>query len=182
MRPATGVSRRTMQRASVDLPQPDSPTIPTVSPRATVKLTLFRARTIWIGCPVSRATKERWRRKLIDRFSTAIRGSASVIDASRCSNDFMADAGRSVDRLDSDQRRARLPAGIDHEAAARRKGATLRQFQEQRGLAGDRGERLAHHAGAWHGIEQAEGIGVARLAEDLRHRTRLHHATGIHDR
>src|SRR5215469_7204661 len=125
MRPASGVSRRTRQRARVDLPQPDSPTIPRVSPRATVKLTSLRARMIWIGCPVSRAMKERWRRKLIDRFSTVIRGSASVIDASGRSNGFMADAGRFVSRLDRDQRRARLAAGVDDEAAARREGAAL---------------------------------------------------------
>ena len=33
MRPDVGSSRRTSRRASVDLPQPDSPTMPSVSPR-----------------------------------------------------------------------------------------------------------------------------------------------------
>ena len=33
--PAVGSSRRMITRASVDLPQPDSPTIPNVSPRLT---------------------------------------------------------------------------------------------------------------------------------------------------
>ena len=37
--PAVGSSSRTMQRASVDLPQPDSPTIPRVSPALTLKVT-----------------------------------------------------------------------------------------------------------------------------------------------
>jgi hypothetical protein len=32
IRPAVVSSRRTMQRASVDFPQPDSPTMPSVSP------------------------------------------------------------------------------------------------------------------------------------------------------
>ena len=73
-------------------------------------------------------------------------------------------------RLDLDQGRARLAAGIDHEAAARREGAALGQIGKQRRLARNRGERLAHDARSRHRVEQAQGVGVARLAEDRRDR------------
>jgi hypothetical protein len=43
--PSVESSRRMMQRASVDLPQPDSPTIPSVSPDLTEKLTPSTALT-----------------------------------------------------------------------------------------------------------------------------------------
>ena len=52
MSPSVGVSRRTTQRPSVDLPQPDSPTRPTVSPCATASVT---SSTAW-----TRSTS-RWR-------------------------------------------------------------------------------------------------------------------------
>jgi hypothetical protein len=39
IRPAVVSRRRTMQRASVDLPHPDSPTMPSVSPGLTLKET-----------------------------------------------------------------------------------------------------------------------------------------------
>src|SRR4029077_21164146 len=147
MRPAWGVSSRTRQRARVDFPQPDSPTIPRVSPRATVKLTPLRARMSWTCSPVRRPKKEPWRRKLMDRFSTARKGWPAFIAASGLGDDVVADAGRSVRRRDLDQRRARLAAGIDHEAAARREGAALGQVGEQRRLARNRGEGLAHDSG-----------------------------------
>src|SRR4029077_5608975 len=134
MRPAWGVSRRTRQRAKVDFPQPDSPTIPRVSPRATVKLTPLRARMSWTGSPLKRPKKEPWRRKLMDRFSTAMKGWTAFIAGSRLGDDVMAEAGRAMGRLDLDQRRARLAAGIDHEAAARREGAARGQIGEQRRL------------------------------------------------
>src|SRR5207302_2778826 len=49
--PAVGRSRRSSSRASVDFPQPDSPTSPSVSPRATSKLTPSTARTAPVARP-----------------------------------------------------------------------------------------------------------------------------------
>src|SRR3954452_9876071 len=46
MRPPLGSTRRTMQRAVVDLPQPLSPTSATVSPACTAKLTPLTACTV----------------------------------------------------------------------------------------------------------------------------------------
>ena len=47
--PAVGSWMRTMRRAKVDLPQPDSPTRPTVSPAATSRSTPSTARTTFAG-------------------------------------------------------------------------------------------------------------------------------------
>ena len=46
IRPAVGSSSLRMQRASVDLPHPDSPTIPSVSPSRSVKETPSTAFTV----------------------------------------------------------------------------------------------------------------------------------------
>src|SRR5258705_152184 len=43
--PALGSTSRTMQRATVDLPEPDSPTMPSVWPRRSSRLTSSAART-----------------------------------------------------------------------------------------------------------------------------------------
>ena len=51
--PLSASIKRAMQRAAVDLPEPDSPTIPTVSPRRTLKLTAASASTCRPGPPKS---------------------------------------------------------------------------------------------------------------------------------
>ena len=43
--PPLGSISRAMQRATVDLPEPDSPTMPSVSPRRTCRFTSFAACT-----------------------------------------------------------------------------------------------------------------------------------------
>ena len=47
--PAVGSMSRAMQRATVVLPDPDSPTIPTVSPRRTVRSIPVAARTVFVA-------------------------------------------------------------------------------------------------------------------------------------
>ena len=54
--PAVGAMARRMQREVVVLPQPDSPTSDSVSPRSMVKLTSSTART-W---PTARPSRPRW--------------------------------------------------------------------------------------------------------------------------
>ena len=44
--PLVGSTSRATQRATVDLPEPDSPTMPSVSPRRTVRETSLTALTI----------------------------------------------------------------------------------------------------------------------------------------
>ncbi len=46
MWPAVGSIRRTMQRATVDFPEPDSPTMPRISPLRSVRLTSAAAITL----------------------------------------------------------------------------------------------------------------------------------------
>src|SRR3954451_19585229 len=65
MRPPLGSTRRTMQRAVVDLPQPLSPTSATVSPAWTAKLT-----------PLTACTVTPRLRKCFSRRSTSSSGSA----------------------------------------------------------------------------------------------------------
>src|ERR1019366_9844208 len=43
MEPVSGSIRRTIQRASVDFPDPDSPTMPSVAPRGSFSETFFTA-------------------------------------------------------------------------------------------------------------------------------------------
>src|SRR2546423_14326399 len=49
--PAVGSIKRRMQRPVVDLPQPDSPTSPKVSPRRILKLTSSTALTVSLPAP-----------------------------------------------------------------------------------------------------------------------------------
>ena len=58
MLPRSGLSRRISRRATVDLPQPDSPTTPRVSPLATDRLRSSTARTTLVVRP-SRAARHR---------------------------------------------------------------------------------------------------------------------------
>src|SRR5207247_7573497 len=66
--------------------------------------------------------------------------------------------------------------------AARSEDAALRPRQRRRHLAGDRPERCRMLVGAQHrdAVEQAAGIGMARIAEDLADRALLDQLAGIH--
>src|SRR6476659_1455792 len=79
IRPAVGSRRRRMHRASVDLPHPDSPTMPSVSPRLTVKLTSSTALT---AAPSFWKTIPRVIEKYFLTFSTTRR--SLTIASSRC--------------------------------------------------------------------------------------------------
>ncbi|MNT94179.1 hypothetical protein D3C72_2358140 [compost metagenome] len=54
--PDVGVLRRSNMRAMLDFPDPDSPTIPTVSPRWRVKLTSSTARNSPLAAKVPEAS------------------------------------------------------------------------------------------------------------------------------
>src|SRR5262249_46795311 len=68
--PAVGSSNLTISRAVVDLPQPDSPTMPSVSPRLTVRLTPSTACTT----PFVREKTPCLTGKYFVRFSTSTSG------------------------------------------------------------------------------------------------------------
>ena len=73
MSPASGSCRRTRQRARVDLPQPDSPTMPSVSPRATVSETSSTARNRRRGRRRISLHSEPRTAKLLERWATVSR-------------------------------------------------------------------------------------------------------------
>jgi hypothetical protein len=81
IRPSVGSSRRITQRAIVDLPQPDSPTTPSVSPFLTVNVTpstaFTEATSFWKMIP--RVTG-----KCLTRFSTTRRSSPDPFVAVVC--------------------------------------------------------------------------------------------------
>jgi hypothetical protein len=77
IRPAVGSVSRMTTRARVDLPQPDSPTRPTVSPRNTSKSTPSTARRVRRG---SRKLS-RGKTKCLARSRTSCRGALAVKEA-----------------------------------------------------------------------------------------------------
>ena len=79
--PSVGSIRRRIVRPSVDLPQPDSPTTPSVSPSSTVRLTPSTALT----SPLRRASSPSSTGKYFFRFliSSKLMGSVVLSEASR---------------------------------------------------------------------------------------------------
>src|SRR5262245_42262842 len=140
MRPRSGRWSRTRHRARVDLPHPDSPTMPSVSPRSTVKLTLLRARTMRVGRRPMRSRMVGGRTKLMPRSST-VNSRAEATGRRRLANADvgLAQAAGMVVRADLAQRRAPGDARFDGERAARREGAADWQRRQRWRLARDRG-------------------------------------------
>ena len=164
------------------LPQPDSPTTPSVCPRSIVNEIPSTARTaprsppkmprLAGKCLLSPAAS----RTAIRPLSLATRqsaptaaGSASQQRAVRPSSG--ANAGGAASRQRSNRLRA-----------ARGKRAAGRQRRQIGRLAVDRDEPLIAVAHPRDRVEQRLGIGVGGRIEDLRHRSRLDHPPGIHHR
>src|SRR5689334_676189 len=136
-RPPVGGSRRRMQRPVVVLPQPDSPTRPSVSPRPISKLTPSTALTTAGRPPKSPPPTS----KCFTRFSTRRIGSGVLMRSggSRGGRVKLAGepAGREVIGRDRLEPGLVLAAPIDGEGAPGREGAAHRQAREVGGLAGD---------------------------------------------
>src|SRR5687768_10804701 len=123
-------SMRSTARPVVDLPQPDSPTSPRVSPRRTVKLMPSTAFTV----PTRRLARMpdvigKWTL----RSSTVRTGSGSETG--------MEEAGREMVGLAFEQRRTLGATEIGRILAARREGAARRQGGQIGRLALDRDQR-----------------------------------------
>src|SRR5690348_7852358 len=178
MRPLVGRSRCRMQRPVVVLPQPDSPTRPSVSPRRTVKLTPSTAFTAAAGA----ANMPPPTGKCLTRFSTS--SSASLMRGFhrlRLAELGRYPAGRSMTRRQRLERRC-VAAALDAIGAARREGAAGRKTREVGGLPLDRIEaRAARLVEPRHRAQQAERVRVARVCIELRRARLLHDAARIHD-
>ena len=191
--PPVGSSSRVMQRAIVDLPQPDSPTTPSVSPARTVKLTpstaLTDATSFWRISP--RVTG-----KYFSRFSTTSRSSLMPLRSDRRHRLSVAPPPSLMPRL-GDMRRwparscvassrwqrkrcsaspERLelgqlgPALVHHELAARVERAAGRRMEQRRRLARDLLEPLGLRVEPRQRAEQAPGVGHLRPARRARRR------------
>ena len=188
--PEVGSSRRTMQRPSVDFPQPDSPTSPSVSPAARSRETSATART----CATARSkiTAAAHRKRFLQpadgqdrlaggsprscagrprRASVGARSSASSAKWQAHQVDpAKRRVGRSTRQRASAQRAARM------ESAARRPVAQGRRpalDPDQRRVAGiERRQRG----------EQTSRVGMARVVEHVVDRAALDDPAGVHDR
>src|SRR5262245_794192 len=164
--PAVGSISRSTVRPTVDLPQPDSPTRPSVSPAAVAKLTPSTANT-W---PAVRRRRPVLMGKCFLRPATSSTG-ASGSPAGRGSG-----IGRSIERVGAPAGgpvsgpllligRILPAAALVGERAARREGAGLRQI----------GQRRNH---AWNLLEAAIGP-LALAAHQRQARDRGEQAVGV---
>jgi len=166
----------------VDLPEPDSPTIPSVWPDAHLADLAAQHHALGqlvrldqvgdpdddgrVGVGVDR-----------DRFG----GDAVDLGGSSPGHVIGADARRRVIGTDFDERWFRGAALVDHQRAARRERAPGWQRGQRRGCARDR-----HQASAlWgvepgHGAEKSCGVGHSAVPIERLHRRDLDRAAGIH--
>src|SRR5438034_747206 len=187
--PAEGRSSRRIERPSVDLPQPDSPTRPIVSPWRMARSTPSTART-W---PTTRlTTPERTGNQVLSP-RTSISGSAGVQRARfpRC----VASAGIRIQalprlrhpaprELGSNLAELRLVgrAALDRERAAGLKLTSARKLSHVRGRAYDRLERLVlGRVEAGDGAQERPGVWVLRMDEHILRRALFDYAAGVHD-
>ena len=191
-----------MVRPRVDLPQPDSPTRPTVSPRRTSRST---PSTAW-SWPVVRLRKPCLTGKYFLRPRTRSRMSSSA-GGLRCSRPsstgglgalgaheampigFVARGPFShSQQADScaptgQQRRQLLAAAVEDVVAARREPAAVRPVERARHHAADRLQRRrVPHAEQRDRRQQRLGVRVLRRREGLLHGAALDDLAGVHHR
>src|SRR6185437_12044981 len=162
MAPAVGSISRSTVRATVDLPQPLSPTRPSVSPSPIEKLTPSTART----CPTVRRNKPFFTAKCLRRPLTSSTGVLGIVRARVPAGGPMTRALLLVGRIG----RAATLVG---QRAARREGATHRQGGERRHHAGNLHQPLGGFRRlACHEVEPRDGgqqtlrIGMQGLGEE----------------
>src|SRR5206468_3132413 len=129
-RPAVGSTRRRIRRATVDLPQPDSPTRPRVSPGSRLKETPSTARTALAARPRARSSHAPGppSGKCLTRPSTA---SSGMLPLGGVTGDLVIGGGRA-------RRRPVLAADAEHAGAAVGVPAAGRRQEERRDRAGNR--------------------------------------------
>src|SRR5208282_3403573 len=180
-----GSSSLIINRPSVDLPDPDSPTSPTVSPAKIWRLTCCTA--FMVSARRANRPSEPAGNSLL-RFSVRISGRAPAAAlAARCNS---AGAGE----LDPDtgdimvwslgfERRLDPRAVVDLERASRMEPASARRISR----AGDRARyrlqaRAFYSAGARNRRQQPARVRIERVAEQLGRVRLLHYARGVENR
>src|SRR6186997_478587 len=167
-RPSLGACRPTIRRATVDLPQPDSPTSARVSPLVTSKETRSTARNSRRGS------------RSITRLSHGRETSKSRLtdsSLSRCMQPTGGAAGPGVE-----QRRALDPAALEALRAARVEGAAgWNRVQTGHGAV-DLNQTSLFRRNSRNRAHQAGGVRMARRMDDVAHRADLGDAPGVHHR
>ena len=196
--PAVGSSSRTIVRPSVDLPQPDSPTSPSVSPSLTAKLTSSTACT----CATSRCSSpfrigKYFLTCLTSRSGVSPDSLASLEDGHAAAAEPPEIVSSRWSRLNStsSQQRSRCPgvptrfssagfllALLERVRAARPELAAFRQVDERGRAALDRVQALGPRPVETRDrAEQAPRVRHLRVVEDIPLRTALDDTAGVHD-
>src|SRR6266508_1739776 len=174
--PSVGSKARRIVRPAVVLPEPLSPTNPSVSPWRICRLMPSTAFTV----PPPRPRKPCRSGKCFLRFftssntrrSSGIRFLRFVQEATDC---------MLIVQL-SDGRHMNLAPSYHGTAAARMEGATAGSLERTGDRAFDRDQALPGGlAQARHGSQEIHGVRVLGVAEDLAHRSILHHLSEVHD-
>src|SRR5215468_3237397 len=181
--PAVGSMSLKIVRPSVDLPQPDSPTMPSVSPSSTVKSTPSTARTSPL-CdensppPTGKYFFRLW---ISSRLMSCARLRRGVLVTFRARPGEI--ARRPVPGLQFGELRLRSGADVARSRAAVAEAAAARQIERARHDAGNRREALLlRAAGARQRIQQSDGVGMQRTAENLARARALDDDAAVHDR
>src|SRR5215212_4711481 len=191
--PSVMSNSRMMHRASVDLPHPDSPTMPSVSPDFTVKLTpstAFTAPTcFWKMIP--RVTGKCFLTSSMTSRSSAMENLLARLGHGR----FEQLRGLPILRLlvqmtrlevrrivrDRRERGIDLLALVHHVRTAGMEAAAAGRAQKRRRLAGNLHEPLEVGVEPRERAEQAPGVGVVGPAEDLLDRRLFRDLRRVHD-
>ena len=167
--PEVGGRARRMQRATVVLPQPLSPTSDRVSPRAMAKLTSCTARTR-AGLALQQPAADR-------------EGLAEPLDLEDAhASRHRVEAARAFAVGRQGGRHLGRAAAGDHLGAARMEGASARPRFGMGHRAADRRQPLARHRlHARHRAQQRARVRMAGCGEELSHRRELDDLAEIHD-
>ena len=167
-----GSIRRSTRRPTVDLPQPDSPTMASVSPASSWKSTPSTART-W---PDTRPKAPRRTGKCLARPATSQERAHWITCASGARRQRVEMA-----RRDLDQRRRLGAAGGLDEGAARGEAAAVGRPAHVGHAALDRGQALALLVEARDRAQQAHRVGMLGPREEIADGGALDDLAGVHD-
>ena len=187
--PAVGSMRRRIMRPVVDLPQPDSPTRPSVSPGMTSNETPSTARTAPAGFAeqslldremLRESANGQERRRRVAALAAVTRPpSARASRARRAGSSarWQRDTCAAADLI---QRRMLRGAALPRVRAAVVKAAALRPLRRRRHGAGNRREPLALLPDLRHRVEQAFRVRVVRAREQVADRRFLDDLAAVH--
>src|SRR5690349_2913713 len=179
MRPEVGVSRPTSIRASVVLPEPDSPTTASDSPSATVKLTSSTA-TISSPRPAPR-TRNTLRSRSTSRTAPLPTGARLLAQRPQLGVHLFGAAAAHEARPQGPQHLLLRRALRFAVRAAVGEGASLRRLECRARPAGDRSQAFGGRVEARPRRQERGGVGVEGVGVQAGARLLLDDRAGVHD-